>query len=571
MLYLPDDNETNCSNWDDPSRWLEVGLESSLHLNLSPTNFALNLASFPQAFVEPVNHYIAGTEKNETVFVLPDNPTLDDLTSLASLAYLFGHQAGQNFRWQPKVVNENFNDESAFIGRGVVLLRSMRQVVAPPATSGADFLMMRNSPWDISYPLLYLSDHDPQDGFSPVQTLGDPIRRAMLRTGLAYLEPSKIRPPEPFQNEYTFELLGYPNRTARGIGESSLIYSVYIPYNIEPTNAYLRLVISHSPDLDAQVSTILVYLNGFTVAGIVPSARSAQFEPVEVNLPADRFRPGENFIRLAFNLQLPYSSCERAPQSVWATVDASSILHMSFDQIVRTPTLDDYPMPYSNYPGFAFVIPDNYDLRTLEQVSGLAFQFGQSSQPNYRPPEVFTASQFNPETIEYANLVIVGLPRENTHIFSINRLMPQPFTEDGSSLEPGYGIFLPEPNQQAAIGLVETLTSPWRNDGVILVVTGTDAQSLEWTWDVLLDPDYAPKFSGNVVMVGSEARIAGANGVAPAVTFENSPEVSRFPVVGRLFQKLEPSDVFPVLVSIETALLILLALLAVLRWRNRNT
>jgi hypothetical protein len=149
--------------------------------------------------------------------------------------------------------------------------------------------------------------------------------------------------------------------------------------------------------------------------------------------------------------------------------------------------------------------------------------------------------------------------------------MPQPFTEDGSSLEPGYGIFLPEPNQQAAIGLVETLTSPWRNDGVILVVTGTDAQSLEWTWDVLLDPDYAPKFSGNVVMVGSEARIAGANGVAPAVTFENSPEVSRFPVVGRLFQKLEPSDVFPVLVSIETALLILLALLAVLRWRNRNT
>jgi hypothetical protein len=571
MLHLPDDNETACSNWDDPSRWLEISLESSLHLVVSPTNFALNLASFPQAFVEPINHYLAGTEKNETTFVLPDEPSLDDLTSLVSLAYLFGHHAGQNFRWQPQVVSERSGNLNVFKDRGIVLLRSERQVVAPPSVSGIDFMLMRNSVWDISHPLLYLSDHNPQDGFSPVQILGDPIRRAMLRSNLAYLEPSRVRPPAPLQNDYTFEQLGYLNRTARGIGESSLIYSLFIPYNIEPTNAHLRLVISHSPDLDAEVSSILVYLNGFTVAGIVPSANSAQFEPIEVNLPAARFRPGENFIRLTFDLQLPYSSCERAPQSVWATVDASSSLHIGFNQVVRTPTLDDYPMPYSNYPGFAFVIPDNYNLKTLEYITSLAFQFGQSSQLNYQLPVVFTSSQFTPETTDRVNLIFVGLPTENPHIFSINRLMPQPFTEDGNSLEPGYGIYLPEPDEQAAIGLLETLTSPWSNDGIILVVTGTDTQSLDWTWDVLLDPDYAQKFSGNVLMVGSGARLAGGDGDTPAVSFVQSPEVSRFPVVGRLFQKLEPSDVFPVLVSVETALLVLLALLAVLRWRDRNS
>jgi len=570
MLHLPDDNETACSNWDDPSRWLEIGLESGLHLVVSPTNFALDLASFPQAFIEPVNHYIAGTEKNETTFVLPDEPTIDDLTSLVSLAYLFGHDAGRDFRWQPKVVSEQSGDVSAFKDRGVVLLRSKSRVVAPPPQTGIDIVMMRNSPWDIGHPLLYMSDHNPQDGFSPAQLLGDPIRRTMLRKSLAYLKPGSIQSPAPFQDVYTFDQLGYVNRTVRGLGESSLIYRVFIPYNVEPTNAFLKLVVSHSPDLDTDISSILVYINGFTVAGIVPSARSAQFEPIEINLPAARFRPGENFIRLTFDLQLPFSSCERAPQSVWASVDASSSLNIRFRQTVRTPTLTDYPMPYSDYPGFAFVLPDDYDLRTLEYITSLAFQFGQSSQHTYQPPVVFTSSKFNPETTDRVNLVLVGLPTQNPHIFSINRLLPQPFTEDGGGLEPGYGIYLPNSNEQAAIGLLETLASPWSNDGVLLVVTGTDAESLDWTWDVLLDPVYAQQFSGNVMVVGSEARITGSSGAIPAVTFIDSPEVSRFPMVGRLFQKLEPADVFPVLVSIETALLALLALLAILRWRDRS-
>ena len=495
---------------------------------------------------------------------------LDDLTGLVSLAYLFGHDAGRDLKWQPKVLSEISSDVSAFENRGVVLLRSKRQIITPPTQTGMDYILMRNSPWDISHPLLFLSDHNPQDGFNSVQLLGDPIRRAMLRTSLAYLEPGTVHPPESLQNEYTFEQLGYLNRTVRGIGEASLIYSVFIPYNIELTNTYLRLVISHSPDLDVKNSSILVYMNGFTVAGIVPTARSAQFEPIEVNLPASRFRPGENFIRLTFDLQLPYSSCERAPQSVWATVDASSSLHMNFNRATRTPSLADYPMPYSDYPGVAFVIPDNYDLKTLEQITSLAFQLGQNSQITFQSPVVFTASQFSPKDAERLNLILVGLPTENSHILEINRLLPQPFSDDGNSLEPGYGVYLPAPNEQAAIGLLETLASPWSSERAILVVSGTDPQSLEWTWDVLLDPEYTQKFSGNVMMVGSNARLAESGGALSPVTFVDSPEVSQLPVVGSLFQKLEPSDVFPVLVAIETALLVFIGLLAVIRWRDRN-
>ena len=36
MLHLPDDNETACSNWNDPLRWLDIGLERCCHYALEP-------------------------------------------------------------------------------------------------------------------------------------------------------------------------------------------------------------------------------------------------------------------------------------------------------------------------------------------------------------------------------------------------------------------------------------------------------------------------------------------------------------------------------------------------------
>ena len=72
------------------------------------------------------------------------------------------------------------------------------------------------------------------------------------------------------------------------------------------------------------------------------------------------------------------------------------------------------------------------------------------------------------------------------------------------------------------------------------------------------------------MIVGSDARVVEDEGVALQVTFGDSPEVSHLPLIGNLLQRLEPSDVFPVIASIEAALLALLALLAILRWRDRT-
>lgn len=570
MLHLPDDNETVCSNWDDPSRWLNLSMESSLHLAVSPNNQVLDLATFPQSFIAPLDRFGTGAMANKTTFVLPNEPSSDDLTSIVTLAYLFGKQAGQDFPWQPVVRDEETFDAAEPDQGGVVLLNSLPTRVGAPATPERDLLMLSNTPWNVTHPSLFVGDIDGEDGFTPVTLLADPLRRVLMQGKMVYVDQEANQQPEAFKNLYTFEELGYLDRTVRGIGEGNLIYRVFIPYQMNIDGALLRLVISHSPDLDTANSSIMVNLNGFTVASIASTQTSAEFTPIEVHLPANRLRPGVNFVRLTFDMHTPYSSCERAPESVWATVGTNSELQLSFRQANRSPDLIDFPMPFSDYPSFAFLVPDAPNAQTLERIASLAFRLGQDAQFTNQPPVVIQASKFKPEATLFRNFIVVGLPTDNSVLKEINRNLPQPFTEDGLGLAPGFGVYLPNNKTDAPVGLVQILNSPWSLDGVLLVITGTNAQGLDWTWETLLDQAKESELSGNLMVVGSDERLADGNANAPITTFEDTPDVTNLPVFGALLQKLQPGDVFPVLSVLEAAVIILLVVLFFIRRRREG-
>ncbi len=570
MLHLPDDNETVCSNWDDPSRWLNLSMESSLHLVVSPNDQVLDLATFPQSFIAPLDRFGTGSLANKTTFVLPNEPGSDDLTSIVTLAYLFGKQAGQDFPWQPVVRNEETFDAADPNQGGVVLLNSLPTRVGAPATPERDLLLLSNTPWNITHPSLFVGDTDGEDGFTPVTLLADPLRRVLMQGKMVYVDQEANQQPEAFKSLYTFEELGYLDRTVRGIGEGNLIYRVFIPYQMNIDGAVLRLVISHSPDLDTANSSIMVNLNGFTVASIASTDYNADFTPIEVHLPANRLRPGVNFVRLTFDMHTPYSSCERAPESVWATVGTNSELQVSFRETKRSPDLTDFPMPFSDYPSFAFLVPDEPNPQTLERIASLAFRLGQDAQFTNQPPVVIQASKFRPEATLFRNFIVVGLPTDNSVLKDINRNLPQPFTEDGKGLAPGFGVYLPNNKTDAPVGLVQILNSPWSLDGVLLVITGSNAQGLDWTWETLLDQAKESELSGNLMVVGSDERLADGSANAPLVTFEDTPDVTNVPVFGALLQKLQPGDVFPVLSVIEAAVLILLVVLFFIRRRREG-
>jgi hypothetical protein len=104
------------------------------------------------------------------------------------------------------------------------------------------------------------------------------------------------------------------------------------------------------------------------------------------------------------------------------------------------------------------------------------------------------------------NFIVLGRPTTNSFLRLLNDQMPQPFVPGADELEqrlddvsyrlpPGYEV-----------GVLETFTSPWSENHVVLVVTGTGAQSQNWAADALLGDLYGrSQLLGDVVFVSQNA------------------------------------------------------------------
>ncbi len=500
---------------------------------------------------------------------MPENRTEDDLTSLSTLSYVLGNHADTNSNWQPEIVTGGQLNANILSNRNIIFIGTLPNEFQDKVDSNKDSIALFPSPWGAGNAVMIIGDHNRQDGFSPASIFGDRARSILLYGNVAYVDQQIPPAPQPFQNKFSFEDLGYLDRTVKGIGQQNLIYSLYIPYDIEPVLIKLKLGLVHSPDLDIQNSTFTIYLNGFSIAGILPTAQSSAGEPITIGLPAKRFRRGVNFIRIAFDLHVPHSSCDRALDSVWATIVNSSALEINYRDRTPIPTLKDFPLPFSDYPGFTFVIPDQYSQKDLGYISRLSFMLGASAyQPN-RPPQAMTAANFEQKETKYSNVILVGLPSENSVIRSNNDLLPQPFAKNENSLQDGYGVYLPISDKDASLGLMQVIPSPWVKGGTVLVLTGNDQQGLEWTWDVILNPTLQAGFEGNLMVVGSANRSATL-GVASGeknlqTLFQQVADASNIPIIGPILQRSGQAFLVSTLVAVGAALLLVVCVLWIIR------
>jgi hypothetical protein len=279
-----------------------------------------------------------------------------------------------------------------------------------------------------------------------------------------------------------------------------------------------------------------------------------------VDFPALRFRPGVNFIRFSMDLHLPYTSCERAPQSIFATIFNTSSLDLTYRERAPIPSLKYFPLPFSDCDGATFVIPDQPAQADLANVSRFAFILGQSGQISSCAPSVTPASMFKGDANGKNNVVLFGLPTDNPVIMEVNDYLPQPFTWDGKAVQKGYGVLLPTSDQTASLGLIQIVDYPWNANHSILVVTGNDAQGMQWTWDLLLDPAVRDQFDGNLMVVGSEKRSSSVNTTeatdAGQPQFQQTADVSRIPIIGPLLQRTSGAAPIPELIAAWAALLV---------------
>lgn len=573
-LYLPDDHETNCQNWDDPARWLAIEPGGLLHLSFVRRDPEIDLAYFPQVFVESMEKYLSDPAVRQPLIILPEDSTADDLTALSTLSYLLGHDAGSGYEWTPEILNASKWDSGLAASRNIIIIGDPPAEFQDKTSHDKDYVGLFSSPWSVGNAVMIIGDQDRNDGFTPASVFSDPARSIPLQGNLAYVDQHLSSTPDPFRKKFSFQDLGYLDRTVRGIGQQSLSYRFYLPYDVKPILAKLKLDLFHSPNLGIENSSFTVNLNGHGIAAIVPGARGSIGQPITIGLPAKRFRPGLNFIRVTFDLHLSRSSCEHSLESIWGTILSSSTIETTYRRQTPTPSLEHFPLPFSDPPGSLLVLPDQFGQKDLVHLSQLSFMMGASAYQLQRPPEVTRAADFRPEDTEHRNVILIGEPAANPVIAGINALLPQPFGADGRSLEEGYGVQLPTSDKDASLGLLQILPSPWVQGGTVLILTGNNPDGLEWTWNAILDPALRTQFAGNLMVVGAVNPSQTMNGLsAPSqlTLFQQIADASNIPVVGPLLQKYGQAFLAPALAAVGTALFLVIGFFWIIEFvRSRN-
>ncbi len=570
VLYLPDDTKTNCKGWDNPSRWATFNPVSSLHIGFQTQPFPADLSNFPASFLQPLDHYLPNGE-DKTLFVLPEQIQPDDLKALSATAYYLGHQAGDKFVWNPQVVTSTQFRRLTTINSNVIFINNQPQGFEDALSPAKNGIGIFSSPWQPGKALMIISDHNRQDGYTPALILGDWTKKVLLSGNVAYFDQTAAPKPAAFANTFTLEDLGYLDRTVRNIGKENLIYRFMLPYSIEPTSGDLLLEITHAPDLDLNTSSIAVVLNGYTIAAVLPATQNTRADPIQISLPVKRLRPGINFLRLAFDLHLQYGSCEKAPDTIWATVFNSSSFKFTTRGRTGIPTLKDFPAAFDEYPGASFVIPNQPDPQLLNNVSRLIFSMGATSYYGNEPPSLMTASAYTASKVKEQNYVMVGLPSANVAIQDINEFLPQPFSPNTNQLQQGYGVYLPNPDTRASLGLIQIMPAPWHKSGTIMILTGTSSQGLDWAWNATLDPTLRSQFSGNLMIVGPAQGLApgSASGQSANLLFEQTPMVVRIPIIGSFLQQHGQSEEAIALMAIALAGLLTWSAVKVTPWLTR--
>jgi hypothetical protein len=261
------------------------------------------------------------------------------------------------------------------------------------------------------------------------------------------------------------------------------------------------LHIRYAQNLDFSKSMATVYVNGIPVGSKKLEKSRSDEDSVEVSIPNDAIKSHYVELRVAFDLQMTNSECERVQSDTpWAFVDGASTVYL--------PTKDERALLLENYPwplvkdgkinDVAVVIPNAMDSRELDFLADLFGYIGRDLQDNTGMIEVIKDSEFTEPDKEH-NYIMVGAPGELQSLRKMN-------AELWFQYDPKYGFFQSNERRRllesfsANLASVQLIPSPGNPERGILVVTAPKKDNLIHAKKYLTETKFATALVGNALM-----------------------------------------------------------------------
>ena len=320
------------------------------------------------------------------------------------------------------------------------------------------------------------------------------FKRALFLLAVVLLSsapaPPAVVAAQPSQAR-TFREFGYTDRTARTI-YGGLSYSFALPGGRAPRpGSELELVISHSPLLVPDRSTVSVIVNGQTTTSAFLTTENHLRGRVRAPLPAEGFSPHGLVVQVQFTMRLTRDECEDAQNpALWATVHDESQLILSPRPPEQGPGLEDLPALFTPRGAasaatpepLTLVLPPEPSAEELDAAGIVAFQYGRWLAAAREEPLLqvgMTIPKDRPS-------ILIGTGGSLLTFSAIGPLgwNGQAFTTAGGRVPTDEGVL--------AIG---------RSDAPSLLVSGATPEAVRDAAVALARPEYAALLRGEYIIV----------------------------------------------------------------------
>jgi len=582
---------------------LDSGLSCTVNQHMQVIIHPSTTFSFPHVIVPPdlslLNFprplYQQSIIPDSALIIVPDQPTASELQSALTLSASLTNLTNGGLGLQLVTASEVTSDQLA--ANHLILVgnpASFPQLVnlnLPLAASGGSFtlpqaddgvVMMAASPWNPARVAMVVSGNSDAGVLKASQAVSSGVLRPNTFGNLAIVEQVQEQPLQSETTDQTLAEMGYPRETLSGLGVKSAVYDFYVPAGQTLTNeAYFDLYFAHSGLLDYSRSGISVLLNGQPVTSIPLNDNSAK-QTVNIQrvvIPASAVVTGLNRLEVSANL-IPINECSAFNGSLstgpwsalWATIWPESRFHLPLQPTPISPVsvmgLNSFPAPFVYDPSLgttAFVLqknnPDSW--RLASQIAGY---LGNRANGVLTTLKTFYADEVPADVRSQYNLIAIGQPSQLPVMAEIKDQLPIPFSS-GTNLpiEKGMQVVFRIPDN-ASLGYLELLPSPWNDQNVLLTVLGSTAQGLQWASTALTDPSLRGQLSGNFSaitdrqVVSTDTRLTGLSnlpGIVPGST--SLPEATPAALID-VSATDQPKPTWPLVATIVTAGLAILVL-----------
>jgi hypothetical protein len=283
--------------------------------------------------------------------------------------------------------------------------------------------------------------------------------------------------------------------------ESTISYSIPKSRVFSPSDK-IKLFMRYSDNLDFDKSLVTIYINNTPIGSKKLEEAKCSQDEVELNLPNDVNNTNYLDIKIAFDLELKNTSCQkREEETPWALVTGDSYLYVGNND-VNGYYFSNYSAPFvkdGRFNDTAMIVPDKLSSDEINSLGKVIGYMGKDIIYNDGDFKVVSNSNIT-DADKKKNLIIYGTPKTNNLISTINDELWFKYDKNYSKFLSNEKLELTDPFS-SKIANFQFDISKFDNQKAMLILTSPDSEILKDSLTYLSSDDMFSKLNGDCAII----------------------------------------------------------------------